>query len=57
MTTKAEMETEIQKLRNVGSQMSNACFNLSQSDNLHPADKKSLAELVRAWDSVRRSSR
>lgn len=52
-----ELKAEIERLRLVGEQMSNACFNLSQHEVIHQEDQLSLAKLVREWDKIRRTTR
>lgn len=45
----------IKRMRHVGAQMANACFNLSQGISLHPEDRKALDELRQYWDRAVRS--
>lgn len=55
--TKAQLREEISKLRNVGQQMSNLCFNLSQSSDQTPDNRSSMDQCRRAWDAIPRSEK
>lgn len=52
-----ELKFEIERLRFIGGQMSNICFNLSQQSGrvLVYNDCKIMGDLVRQWDKILRS--
>ena len=50
--TKDELRAEIAELRNIGSQMANLCFNLSQQPKNPHA--KQMSDLFQLWDAIAR---
>jgi hypothetical protein len=51
-----ELRTELAAVRRVGAQMSNVCFNLSQSSAcLVEGERRALAELAKEWDAIPRT--
>lgn len=44
---------ELEKAREIGTLMANLCYNGMQSDTIPEEYRKSMAELVKAWDKAR----
>lgn len=53
--TKTELRDEIEKLRNIGNQMSNLCYNLAQSSEQTLDNRSVMDQCRRAWDGIPRS--
>jgi hypothetical protein len=57
MATKTEIRKEIEQLRNVASQMSHVCFNLSQNEKFEPREREIMRGLYKNYDAIKRCER
>ncbi len=52
MSKQTDKKNKLDYLLNIGTMMSNACYNLKQSDKIDKRDQDNLNDMQTAWDKA-----